>query len=202
MTIEGFGRYRGSLVAHAAGGNMLVINALGSRATSRAWSRTRCRRPGRRDALRAQAVVARTYGLATDRRGPFDHYDDTRSQVYGGKGSETRQTNRAVSGSAKQVVTYNGQLAITYYFSTSGGQTENSEFGFAGGNPVAYLKSVDDPYDKASPVHRWKETFSDSKLASRLGGLFEGRLRAPSGWGPPWDRAYAGTGCGGLQRLR
>lgn len=178
VTIDGFGRYRGSLIAHAAGGNVLVINSLGIEGYVKGVVPNEVPSTWPADALRAQAVVARTYGLATDRHGPFDQYDDTRSQVYGGKRSETRQTNRAVSDTAKQVVTYSGQLAITYYFSTSGGQTENSEYGFAGGNPVAYLKSVDDPYDKASPEHRWKETVSDSKVASRLRGLFDGRLRA------------------------
>ena len=57
--------------------------------------RTRCPHRGRRPALRAQAVAARSYALAVGGGGSFDVYDDTRSQVYGGKGSETRATNRA-----------------------------------------------------------------------------------------------------------
>jgi stage II sporulation protein D len=178
VSIAGFGKYRGSLVAHATGGNMLVINSVGIEGYVRGVVPNEVPASWPADALRSQAVVARTYGLATDRDGPFDQYDDTRSQVYGGRRSETKQTNRAVADTAKRVVTYRGQLAITYYFSTSGGQTENSEFGFEGGNPVAYLKSVDDPYDDASPVHRWKERLSDSQMESKLGGLFQGRLRA------------------------
>jgi stage II sporulation protein D len=126
-------------------------------------------------ALEAQAVVARSYGLATDQDGPFDQYADTRSQVYGGKDSETKEANRAVEATAKKVVTYRGDPAITYYFSTSGGLTENSEFGFAGGNDVPYLKSVDDPFDDASPYHDWTETFSDDEIESKLG--VDGRLK-------------------------
>ncbi|MGH2804050.1 MAG: SpoIID/LytB domain-containing protein, partial [Thermoleophilaceae bacterium] len=63
-----------------------------------------------------------------------------------------------------------------YYFSSSGGQTENSEFGFSGGNRIAYLRSVEDPFDDASPEHRWTERLSDQQMESELTGLFEGRL--------------------------
>ena len=128
-------------------------------------------------ALRAQAVVARSYGLATSRSGPFDHYDDTRSQVYGGKSSETSETNKAVGQTEKEVVTYQGDVATTYYFSTSGGQTESSQFGFSGGSTVPYLKSVKDPYDDLSPVHKWTLTFSDDEMEDKLSGLFSGNLR-------------------------
>ena len=177
IKIEGFGRYRGSLVARATGGNILVINQLGSEAYVKGVVPNEVPSSWPAAALEAQAVVARSYGLATERSGPFDHYADTRSQVYGGKESETRPTNRAVEETAKKIVTYRGAPAITYYFSTSGGQTENSEFGFAGGNAVPYLKSVDDPFDDASPVHTWTERYSDDEMESRLGGLFGGRLK-------------------------
>ena len=178
VAIAGFGRYRGSLVARATGGNMLVINSLGVEGYVKGVVPNEVPASWPADALRAQALVARTYGLATDRDGPFDQYDDTRSQVYGGRAAETRRTNRAVADTAKRVVAYRGDLAVTYYFSTSGGQTENSEFGFAGGETIPYLKSVDDPFDGASPVHRWTERFSDSRMESELGGLYDGRLKA------------------------
>ena len=75
------------------------------------------------------------------------------------------------------MVTYRGRPATTYYFSTSGGKTENSEFGFSGGSSIPYLKSVDDPFDDASPVHTWTETLSDDQIEGALTGLFEGSLR-------------------------
>ena len=177
LSVDGFGRYRGSLVAHATGGNLLVINSVGVEGYVKGVVPNEVPASWPADALRAQAVVARSYGLATNREGPFDHYDDTRSQVYGGRRSETRPTNRAVADTARQAVTYRGRLAVTYYFSTSSGQTENSEFGFAGGSPVAYLKSVDDPHDDASPVHAWTERFSDASMEAQLSGLFDGNLK-------------------------
>ena len=177
VSIAGFGRYRGSLVARADGGSLLVINAVGVDAYVRGVVPNEMPASWPQQALRAQAVVARSYGLATDRGGAFDQYDDTRSQVYGGRGSETKATNDAVKATAGEVVRYKGRIATTYYFSTSGGETENSEFGFSGGSAVPYLKSVEDPFDDLSPVHDWRQGFSDSQMASRLDGLFSGGLR-------------------------
>lgn len=177
VKIAGIGRYRGSVVARATGGNILVINQVSSEGYVKGVVPNEVPSSWPMAALEAQAVVARSYGLATSRDGPFDQYADTRSQVYGGRGSETKRTNSAVAATAKRIVTYQGDPAITYYFSTSGGQTENSEFGFSGGNPVPYLKSVDDPFDDASPVHNWTERLSDDEIESKLSGLFEGRLK-------------------------
>jgi SpoIID/LytB domain protein len=177
VKIGGFGRYRGALVARAAGGNMLVINQVSSEGYVKGVVPNEVPPDWPMAALEAQAVVARSYGLATERDGPYDQYADTRSQVYGGRDSETNRTNRAVAATAKRIVTHRGRPAATYYFSTSGGRTENSEFGFEGGSPVPYLKSVKDPFDGASPVHNWSEHFSDDKMEAKLSGLFEGRLR-------------------------
>jgi stage II sporulation protein D len=177
LRIGGFGRYRGSLLARNAGGSLQVINSLSVQGYVKGVVANEMPASWPGQALRAQAVVARSYALATARSGPFDHYADTRSQVYGGKGSETGATNRAVAATAKEVVEYRGKPAITYFFSTSGGRTESSEFGFTGGRKIPYLRAVDDPFDDVSPAHRWTETLSDERMESELTGLFAGRLR-------------------------
>jgi stage II sporulation protein D len=171
------GTYRGSLVARNQGGSLLVINSVGLEGYVRGVVPGEVPSSWPRDALRAQAVVARSYGIATSQSGAFDQYDDTRSQVYAGKSAETEATNEAVADTKKEVVTYGGEVATTYYFSTSGGQTENAEFGFPGGSPVPYLKSVKDPFDDVSPVHKWTEHFSDDEMEDKLAGLFSGKLR-------------------------
>jgi stage II sporulation protein D len=177
INIEGFGRYRGDLVASVDGGSLLVINSVGVEGYVKGVVPNEMPSAWDQQALRAQAVVARSYGLATKRSGAFDHYDDTRSQVYGGRDSETKATNRAVKRTKRRVVKYNGRIATTYYFSTSGGETENSEFGFSGGSSTPYLKSVDDPYDDLSPVHKWSVNYSQGTIESRLKGLFQGNLQ-------------------------
>jgi stage II sporulation protein D len=106
------------------------------------------------EALKAQAVAARSYALATLQKGkPFDLYSDVRSQVYQGVAGEKPRTTEAVHATAGQIATYGGKVATTYYFSTSGGRTASAAdvFGFS----VPYLVSRPDPYDKASPYHRW-----------------------------------------------
>jgi stage II sporulation protein D len=130
-----------------------------------------------RAALRAQAVAARSYALGVGGGGAFDVYDDARSQVYGGKRSETARTNQAVERTSGEVVRYGHRIATTYFSSSSGGETESIQYAFPGSDPVPYLKSVDDPYDGASPDHRWRVRYSQGQMESRLGGLFAGRLR-------------------------
>jgi stage II sporulation protein D len=120
------------------------------------------------EALKAQAVVARSYALATRRTGAFDLYPDTRSQVYLGIEHEKPSTTSAVDATAGQVVLYQGQVAKTYFFSTSGGRTASAEDAW-GGQPVPYLVSVPDPYDSISPHHTWGPVaFTGAALAKRL----------------------------------
>jgi len=129
------------------------------------------------EALKAQAVAARTYAITSSKGGNgFEHYPDTRSQVYGGIGVEQPTTNQAVAETARQVVTYGGRPVTTYFFSTSGGRTENNENSF-GGPPQPWLRSVEDPYDDVSPRHRWRVQMSMTDAARKLSGLVKGRFR-------------------------
>ncbi|HEX4720810.1 MAG TPA: SpoIID/LytB domain-containing protein [Thermoleophilaceae bacterium] len=174
------GRYRGVLeVRPGTFGGLMAVNALpldsyiqgvivGEMPTS--WPQP---------ALEAQAVVARSYALTSDAGGAiFDQYPDTRSQMYYGMSRETAGTNLAVQSTAGQVVMYGDQVATTYYFSTSGGRTENIENSWPGTAPVPYLRSVDDPYDNLSPRHRWRFVWSRSRLDAKLGGFVKGKLKA------------------------
>jgi stage II sporulation protein D len=132
------------------------------------------------EALKAQAVAARSYALTTDAGGEvFDQYPDTRSQVYRGMSSEVASTNAAVRETANQVVTYEGQVAVTYFFSTSGGETENIENVWPGSQPAPYLRGVEDPYDKIAPRHRWKiGPLTRRQVGARFGSLCRGSFRA------------------------
>jgi SpoIID/LytB domain protein len=121
------------------------------------------------EALAAQAVVARTYALAHLHQGDFDLYSDTRSQVYGGIGAEAPSATAAVNETAGQVVFYDGELADTFFFSSSGGRTANVQDVWTGSQPVPYLVSVPDPYDTLSPYHNWGPLrFSSALIAKRL----------------------------------
>ena len=134
------------------------------------------------EALKAQAVAARSYAIATPVKGNgFDQYDDTRSQLYAGVSAEAARTNQAVDATRSQVVLYNGKVAQTFFFSTSGGHTENNEhssLGF-GGTPIPYLRGVPDPYEAeaGAPYYRWKRKFSLGRMNSLLGSLVRGKLK-------------------------
>jgi stage II sporulation protein D len=131
------------------------------------------------EALKVQAVAARSYALSTNAGGAlFDQYADSRSQMYIGMSAEQPSTNAAAHDTAGQVVTYGGQIATTYYFSTSGGRTENIENVFYGAAPAPYLKSVKDPYDAGAPRHRWQFRLTRAQAESKLGSLCRGRFRA------------------------
>ncbi len=177
IRIRGKGTYRGKLRVKASGGGLSIINVVGVDGYAMGVVANEMPASWSQQALRAQAVAARSYALATSVGGSFDVYDDTRSQVYGGKGSETRSTNRACRHTKRQVVRYRKRIATTYFSSTSGGQTEAVQFAFPGASPIGYLKSVKDPYDRVSPYHSWKVRYSQGEIESRLDGLFSGKLR-------------------------
>ena len=138
------------------------------------------------EALQAQAVVARTYGLGhLEHGGDFDLYADTRSQVYGGIAAESAPGRDAVNATAGQVVLYKGDLAQTFFFSSSGGRTANVQDVW-GSKGLPYLVSVPDPYDTLSPYHNWGPLRYSAKLLGRRlharGTLLDVRTNAaPSG---------------------
>jgi stage II sporulation protein D len=170
------GVYRGRLELRPSGGGAMAVNhvALEDYVQSVVPAETPSSWP--RHALRAQAVAARSYALATRRAGgAYDQLPDTRSQVYRGVSSERPRATAATRATAGQVLTHRGAVATTYFFSTSGGRTENVENVFPGQPPTPYLRSVRDPFDRGSPRHRWRLAFSQAGIDRRLRGLVKGR---------------------------
>jgi SpoIID/LytB domain protein len=73
-------------------------------------------------------------------------------------------------------VTAGGDIAQTFFFSTSGGRTASNEEAF-GGTPISYLRPVDDPYDDLSPYHTWRATFTKRQAARKLKSVTSGSFR-------------------------
>ena len=164
------GLYRGAIEIRTEGAGVTAINVLDIDSYVRGVVAGEMPSSWPLEALKAQAVAARTYALATRKTtGLFDQYPDTRSQVYRGVTGESVRSDAAVRGTAGRVLTYGGEPAVTYYFSTSGGHTENVEFSFVGSLSKPWLVGVPDPYDTQSPYHRWTATFSAGSLDSALG---------------------------------
>ena len=152
----GYGKneYRGSFFVDVVDGKLRMIDVVGLE--QYLWGVVPSEMPSSwaPEALKAQAVAARSYALATRAIGaPFDVYSDTRSQMYLGVLHESPSTTAAVNATKGQVVLYGGEVATTFFFSTSGGQTESSADWT--GAAIPYLISVPDPYDLLSPYHDW-----------------------------------------------
>jgi stage II sporulation protein D len=176
IRVIGKGSYRGTLLVRpATGAGLNVINSVDLENYVRGVVPRESPSSWPIEALKAQAVAARSFALTAGVGGNgFDFYDDTRSQVYGGAGAESPRTNQAVAATNLQTVNYAGKVALTYFFSTSGGHTENVEFSFVGSKPVPYLKGVPDPFDKVSPYHRWRLTLSQARMQKALGPYLKG----------------------------
>jgi stage II sporulation protein D len=182
------GVYRGSMVLSRDGGAVLAVNRLSLEHYLYGVVAAEMPASWPAEALKAQAVVARSYVLRSLRpRSPYDVFADTRSQVYRGVLAETAATTAAVRGTAARVVTAGGAIAQTFFFSTSGGRTATNEEAF-GGSPLSYLRSVADPHDDLSPYHTWTATFTERQANRKLSTVVLGNLqglavasRTPSG---------------------
>ena len=177
--------YRGQIEVAVTGKKLSAVNAVGledylagvvPREMPAAWAP---------EALKAQAVAARSYALAHRVRGKgFDLYADVRSQVYGGIDAEDPRATQAIEATAGEVLTYEGKIADTLFHSTSGGSTASAEEAF--GTAVPYLVGVDDPFSSLSPVHAWGPVAVPDVAVRRglkLGAPVLGLrlVRAPSG---------------------
>jgi stage II sporulation protein D len=173
------GLYRGSLLISASGSRLIAVNALDLEDYVRGVVSGESPSAWPTEALKAQAVAARTYAMTTDAGGTtFDQYADTRSQVYRGVAAETPSTDAAVAATKGQVVTFGGQPVTTYFFSTSGGETEDVENSFVGSQPKPWLKAVDDPFDGVSPKHRWGPfRFTATQVKHKLRKYLIGRFK-------------------------
>lgn len=123
------------------------------------------------EALKAQAVAARTYAYKhfnSRESVGFDVYADTKDQVYKGLESATPLTDAAVKATAGVVMTYGGDFIIAYYHSTCGGITETLATWNRADLP--YLKSVPDrrpngkPWCDGSSYTTWERRFADKKI--------------------------------------
>ena len=121
------------------------------------------------EALKAQAVAARTYTLNNLNKHGSEGYnlcDTTHCQVYGGIDGEHTRTNEAVDATKGIVITYNGSIIDAVYHSNSGGHTEDSAE--AWGNYFPYLIGVEDEFSKNQPNSDWSFTIESSALNNKL----------------------------------
>lgn len=125
------------------------------------------------EALKAQAVISRTYALYQKRERVGEAYDlvaSTLSQVYEGERAIHPRASDAVRQTAGQILTYEGAPALTFFHSTSAGPTENAtdHFKFSEGASLPYLAGVSCPLDQDSPYYHWERTIAFKALEEAL----------------------------------
>lgn len=132
------------------------------------------------EALKAQAVAARTYALyksATSSNRFYDLDTSTKTQVYKGLDTEFLSTQAAVNATTGQILTYRGKPILAAFHSSSGGHTENVEDVWSSALP--YLRGVVD-YDQEAPVFQWNKSVSAGQLTRAIGGIGTIRSLAPA----------------------
>jgi stage II sporulation protein D len=120
------------------------------------------------EALKAQAVAARTYALyrsQSSSQKPFDVDSTQASQVYRGVSSEANTTQAAVNATLGQIMTYQGKPILAAFHAASGGHTENVEDIWT--DRVPYLRGVPD-YDADTPGNEWTKAFTLGELSKSL----------------------------------
>lgn len=120
------------------------------------------------EALKAQAIAARSYAIANMGKHQKDGYDlkaSTEDQVYTGVQAEADTTNTAVSETTGLVIKHANKPISAFFHSAAGGFTETAENVWS--NELPYLKSVPD-FDDQSPHFNWKRNYSLTDVESRL----------------------------------
>lgn len=155
------------------GGNLTVINAVNmddyvscllSQEMSSSWPM---------EALKAQAVCARNYveNETRHKSAGFDVCENTHCQAYPGVGGSNERTAQAAAETAGLRAWYNGEAVKTYYFSSSGGGTEDVK-NVWGGSGYPYLCGVIDPYEASVSdkiaYWNWSVTYTAAELTSLL----------------------------------
>ncbi|GAA4805225.1 SpoIID/LytB domain-containing protein [Tomitella cavernea] len=183
LTVCGGNTYRGDLGVALDGGAPRTVNHVGMadylrgvlpEEISAGWADK-----GAGEALRAQAIAARSYAAAEDRYAYAETCDTQACQVYGGTAEEDPRTDAAVADTAGMVVTRGGQPVATEFSASTGGWTAGGDF-----------PAVEDAGDTASPVHDWTQTVTAQQVSEAfgVGPLQEMTVTARNGLGADGGR--------------
>jgi stage II sporulation protein D len=161
--------YGGGVSIRKNAGGLLVVNEIGVEEYLRGVVPSEMPAAWPIEALKAQAVISRTYALYQKKERVARDYDLASSvldQVYAGAGVGDPRTSEAIEKTRGEVLTYEGELALTFFHSTSAGHTENAADHWDVSFP--YLVGASCPLDQASPYYRWERIFSREEMARRI----------------------------------
>lgn len=191
LSVHGLHRYFGSIEIGSASDGLVVSNRLPLERYLLGLAEVPLTWPD--EALKAQAVAARTYALFTLAQPPggsaatygFDICASIDCQVYSGAdvaaGAAGFRWRAAVGSTAGEAVLFEGRPILARYHSTSGGATLDNPQAFPEEGPYPYLQGVESTTEQGSPLYRWTTEFPldrMQKLAASAGFWSEsnGRL--------------------------
>ena len=160
-------RYRGGFEYTVSGGGLQVVNVVDLEDYVKGVLPYEMSGDWELEALKAQAVCARTFACLNTKHLSaygFDVCSSTDCQVYNGVGNATSATDRAVEETEGECLYYDGELAEAYYHSSDGGATEDAENVW--GTDVPYLRGKEDPYEAQTsiPNYSWTVTYTWDEL--------------------------------------
>lgn len=164
-------KYPGYFVYTSFGGKVSVVNAVPLEDYIKGVIPYEMPASWHREALKAQAVCARSY--ADGQRGRhksqgFDVCNTTHCQVYQGVNGATPNSDAAVDATRGQYLYQENQKVVGYFFSSDGGATESSVNVWGG--EFAYLTGKPDPYEKTEQSSNgvWSQTRTAQEIQSKL----------------------------------
>ena len=160
-------RYRGGFEYTVSGGGLQVVNVVDLEDYVKGVLPSEMPGDWELEALKAQAVCARTFACLNTKHLSaygFDVCNSTDCQVYSGVGAATSATDRAVEETEGECLYYDGELAEAYYHSSDGGATEDAENVW--GTDIPYLQGKEDPYEASIsiPNYSWTVTYTWNEL--------------------------------------
>lgn len=168
MRVNG-NRYRGSIQLTAQGDQVQVINLVDMESYLRGVVPSEMSASWPMEALKAQAVAARSYTLTSlNSQAEYDLCATVECQVYRGVEVEHARTDNAVFATAGVVVTYGGSTARTYYHADSGGMIASSQEVW--GAALPYLVARADAVT-STPHRSWVVTLDSASLTASMNGL-------------------------------
>lgn len=159
-------KYKGSLVIERNGSGLNIVNKVDVEEYLKGVLKSEMSPSWPKEALKAQAVLARTYTLASKKHGAYDICDETHCQVYRGTADESPAITQAVNETKGQILTYGGAPAQTFFFSDSGGMTTSSQSVWGG--VVPYLTPKADPVPNDSPNKTWQAKLTMAQIGKKL----------------------------------
>ncbi|XDD45478.1 SpoIID/LytB domain-containing protein [Leptospira sp. WS39.C2] len=170
--------YRGSVLLKPLDGKVLIINIVPVELYLLSVVPSEVSASWPKEALKAQAVCARTYvvkEMLNRKKQEYDVDTSTNTQVYKGKNKEHKNTSEAVFETEGLILLHKGQPIQSFFHSNAGGYTEDPANVW--GNPVEYLKPVPSEYDKDGDQYSWEEKWKTDFVNNSLRDLGVGEIQ-------------------------